>query len=159
LCRFSAAGDDSLTTRYCDRRLKSAKARSRQLNLFAHKAVLALYFEHFQTPLTDAGAFCAFWRSKEDFARDGIPQMILAMLPSYGKLVQGQWDTHEAFEYRHAVNVEEGLFGCFARFRRGFFVLGFAAADATLLPTEDDDWIKPSELLATSGTAPFSKKR
>ena len=29
LCRFSAAGNDSLTTRYGDRRLKSAKARSR----------------------------------------------------------------------------------------------------------------------------------
>jgi hypothetical protein len=29
LCRFSAAGIDGLTTRYGDRRLKSAKARSR----------------------------------------------------------------------------------------------------------------------------------
>jgi hypothetical protein len=29
LCRFSAAGNDSLTTRYGERRLKSAKARSR----------------------------------------------------------------------------------------------------------------------------------
>ena len=29
LCRFSAAGNEGLTTRYGDRRLKSAKARSR----------------------------------------------------------------------------------------------------------------------------------
>ena len=29
MCRFSAAGNDSLATRYGDRRLKSAKARSR----------------------------------------------------------------------------------------------------------------------------------
>jgi hypothetical protein len=29
MCRFSAAGNDSLTMRYGDRRLKSAKARSR----------------------------------------------------------------------------------------------------------------------------------
>jgi hypothetical protein len=29
----------------------------RQLNLFAHKAVLALYFEHFRQPLANTGAF------------------------------------------------------------------------------------------------------
>ena len=29
LCRFSAADKNGLTTRYCERRLKSAKARSR----------------------------------------------------------------------------------------------------------------------------------
>ena len=29
MCRFSAAGNESLTTRYDDRRLKGAKARSR----------------------------------------------------------------------------------------------------------------------------------
>jgi hypothetical protein len=32
-----------------------------QLNLFAHKAVLALYFEHFRQPLSDTGRSCAFW--------------------------------------------------------------------------------------------------
>jgi len=64
----------------------------RQLNLFAHKAVLGLHFEHFRSPLFDAGRICAFWRSKEDFARDGIPQFFLDMLPGYGTLAQGRWN-------------------------------------------------------------------
>jgi exodeoxyribonuclease V alpha subunit len=42
------------------------------IRLFAHKAVLALHFEHFRRPLSQVGRFCAFWRSKEDFAQGGI---------------------------------------------------------------------------------------
>jgi hypothetical protein len=131
----------------------------RQLNLYAHKAVLALYFHHFRTPLTDTGRFCAFWRSKEDFARDGVPQEILNMLPDYSTLVQGEWNTRETFEYRSAMNVVSGLFACLARFRRGFFVFGIVAADSEVLPLEDDDWIKPSELLAMANTVRFQKRR
>jgi hypothetical protein len=52
-----------------------------QLNLFAHKAVLALHFEHFRRPLSMAGRLCAFWRTKEDFAQHGIPGMFFEMLP------------------------------------------------------------------------------
>jgi hypothetical protein len=130
----------------------------RQLNLFAHKVILALYFEHFQHPLSDAGRFCAFWRSKEDFARGGIPPMLLDMFPDYGTLAQGRWNERETFEYRHAINPDGGLFGCFARFRRGFFVLGFAAANAAVLPPDDEDWIKPSELLAVPDNPRFATR-
>jgi hypothetical protein len=130
----------------------------RQLNLFAHKVVLGLYFEHFRRLLSDAGCVCAFWRTKEDFARDGIPKIFFDILPGYATIIQGQWNESETFEYRHAVNTKEGLFGCFARFRRGLFVYGFAAADATVIPPDDVDWIKPSGLLPSLDSPRFQKK-
>jgi hypothetical protein len=105
----------------------------RQLNLFAHKAVLALYFEHFRKPLPISGGFCAFWKTKEDFARDGIPPYLFEIMPDYGTLIQGQWDERETFEYRHAVNEKDGLFACLAKLRKGLFVAGFAATDASVL--------------------------
>jgi hypothetical protein len=61
----------------------------RQLNLFSHKVALALYFEHFHRPLVAPGAYCAFWRSKEDFAKDGIPPALLEIMPQYATLTQG----------------------------------------------------------------------
>jgi hypothetical protein len=131
----------------------------RQFNLFAHKAVLALYFEHLRRPLTDAGCFWATWRTKEDFAREGIPPIFFEMLPNYGTLVQGRWNEQKTFEYRHAVNLQERLFGCLARFRRGFYAFGFAAGDTTVLPPNDMDWVRPSELLSLVGSAHFSKRR
>jgi hypothetical protein len=130
----------------------------RQLNLFAHKAVLALYFEHFQRLLSDAGRVCAFWRTKEDFSRDGIPKIFFDLLPGYATIIQGQWNESGTFEYRHAVNATDGLFGCFARFRRGLFVYGFAAADAAVIPSDDVDWIKPSDLLLLLDSPRFRKK-
>jgi hypothetical protein len=129
-----------------------------QLNLFAHKAVLALYFEHFRQPLSDAGRVCGFWRSKEDFAREGIPRYFFEILPAYGTLEQGRWNESETFEYRHAINAEEGLFGCLAKLRQGLFIFGFAARDATVLPPGDADWVKPSELLGLVETPRFQKK-
>ena len=87
----------------------------RQLNLFANKAVLALYFEHFKAPLHSTGAVCALWRSKEDFARDGIPRELLDLFPGHAALIQGKWDERRTFEYRHNGNPDEGLFMCFAR--------------------------------------------
>jgi hypothetical protein len=124
----------------------------RQLNLFAHKVALALYFEHFRQPLVPPGAYCAFWRTKEDYAAHGIPRDLLEMLPGYATLVQGKWSEHETFEYRSAINAEDGLFGFFARFRLGLFVSGFAVRDAAVLAanpdTEDDDsdWIMAGDL-------------
>jgi hypothetical protein len=38
-----------------------------QLNIFAHKLVLALYFEHFEKPLSNDGRVQAIWKTKEDF--------------------------------------------------------------------------------------------
>jgi hypothetical protein len=130
-----------------------------QLNLFAHKAVLALYFQHFRQPLSDTGRFCGFWRSKEDFARDGIPRYFFEIFPAYATLEQGRWNESETFEYRHAINAEEGLFGCLARLRQRFFIFGFAVRDATALPPADADWVKPSELMGLVATPRFQKKR
>jgi hypothetical protein len=130
----------------------------RQLNLFAHKAVLALYFEHFRQPLPDAGRLCAYWKTKEDFARDGVPAILLDMLPGYGTLMQGKWNERETFEYRHAINAQEGLFGCLARLRRGLFVTGFAVSEAGVLPANETDWIIPSELLQSLDSPRFQKK-
>jgi hypothetical protein len=116
----------------------------RQLNLFAHKAVLALYFEHFRKPLPISGGLCAFWKTKEDFARDGISPYILQIMPDYGTLVQGQWSARETFEYRHAINAKDGLFACLAKLRKGLFVTGFAATDANILSSDEiADWLHP----------------
>jgi hypothetical protein len=52
------------------------------LNLFAHKAVLALHFEHIRQPLPMAGRICAYWKTKEDFAH-GIPQSLLGIMKEY----------------------------------------------------------------------------
>lgn len=129
----------------------------RQLNLFAYKVVLALWFEHSRIPLSDKGRCCAFWRTKEDVARGGIPHMLLDILPEYDTLIQGRWNEHKTFEYRHARNQEDGIFGCFARFRR-LFAIGFAVADGQALPAEESDWIKPSELLTSVDSPRFAKK-
>jgi hypothetical protein len=117
----------------------------RQLNLFAHKAVLALYFEHFKQPLGVKGGVCAYWKSKEDFARNGIPEPLLKILPRYGTLVQGKWNESKTFEYRHDINPDQGLFGCFVRLRGRFFIGGFAVADLHTIPDPDDDWVAPAD--------------
>jgi len=74
-----------------------------QLNLFAHKVVLGLYFEHFHKLLSNTGRFCAFWRSKEDFAQAGVPTVLLEMMQRYGTLEQGKWNVREVFEYRFEI--------------------------------------------------------
>ena len=120
-----------------------------QLNLFAHKAVLALYFHHFKRGLPSKGRVCAYWRTKEDFARNGIPKIFFNMLPNYGTISQGGWDERKTFEYRYATGTEEGVMGCLARFRQGFFVYGFTVDDAAVLPDEEQtDWISPGQLLS-----------
>lgn len=129
----------------------------RQLNLFAHKATLALYFEHFRQPLPDAGLFCAYWKTKEDLAL-GVPEDLLALLPSYGTLMQGRWNVSDTFEYRHAINQSDRIFGFLARLRQGLFVSGFALADATLLAEPEDDWVRPGDLIALLDLDRFAKK-
>jgi hypothetical protein len=119
------------------------------LNLFAHKTVLALYFHHFRRGLPRNGGACAYWRTKEDFARDGIPKIFFDMLPSYGTISQGQWDEQQTFEYRFAIGADDGVFGCLARFRQGFFVYGFAVGDIAVLPEEERaEWIRPEQMLS-----------
>jgi hypothetical protein len=131
----------------------------RQLNIFAHKATLALYFEHFKQPLKNTGRVQAIWKTKEDFYERGIPPELLSLMERYGTLTQGKWDASETFEYRYDLHAIDGLFGCFARFRQGFFVLGFAVADAKTLtdnPDIDGEWIGPRGLLGENPH--FSKK-
>ncbi|MGO9237645.1 MAG: hypothetical protein ACLP4V_27510 [Methylocella sp.] len=130
----------------------------RQLNLFAHKAVLALYFEHFQKALPISGGFCAYWKTKEDFARDGIPSYLLEIMPDYGTLIQGQWDERETFEYRHAVNAKDGLFACLAKLRKGLFVAGIAATDGNVLSSEIVEWLHPDDPQTLLELPRFQKK-
>jgi hypothetical protein len=123
----------------------------RQLNIFSHKAALALYFDHFKQPLSNAGRVQAIWKTKEDFYVKGVPPELLNLMSKYGTLIQGRWNTAETFEYRYDLNAADGFFGCFARFRQGLFVLGFAISDARTLadnPDLDGEWIMPRELLA-----------
>jgi hypothetical protein len=134
----------------------------RQLNLFSHKAALALYFEQFRTHLTDEGRVCAFWRTKEDFAKEGIPPDLLEMMRQYGTLEQGKWNASETFEYRFDSNKIEGLFACLARLRGNLFVTGLVASDATVLKGDATDWaadwIAPSSLLGMMDDPRFEEK-
>jgi hypothetical protein len=127
-----------------------------QLNIFAHKAALCLYFEHFKKPLSNLGRVSALWRTKEDFWK-GVPAELLEILPRYGTLLQGKWNSAETFEYRFDFNEKEGLFGCLARLRTGLFVAGFIIPTAELISEEfGNDWIRPIELLTKPVS--FSKK-
>jgi hypothetical protein len=129
----------------------------RQLNLFAHKATLGLYFEHFRRPLGHAGAYGATWRTKEDFAAKGAPQELLDLLPRYATLVQGRWQTSETFEYRHDVNLSAGVFGFLARLRWGLYISGFAVDDASQIAGEED-WTIAGDLAAKLSSAGFDKR-
>lgn len=107
-----------------------------------------MYFEHFKRPLPNGGLVSAHWRSKEDFAKDGVPPILFELFPDYGTLVQGKWNAAETFEYRYAVNEPGGLFGCLARFRTGLFVTGFAIMDELKVSEMlGQDWIKPIQSL------------
>jgi hypothetical protein len=133
----------------------------RQLNLWAHKAALGLYFDHFRKLLPDTGRLCAYWRTKEDVPRGGIPTVLLEMMNRYGTLEQGDWSTSETFEYRYELNADEGLFAFVARARGAFYVSGFVVEDAaTIADNEDaDGWIAPSALLGMMDDPRFESRR
>jgi hypothetical protein len=131
----------------------------RQLNLFSHKVVLALFFEYFREAVPNEGRVSAVWRSKEDFAKEGIPPALLDIMKRYGTLQQGKWNERKIFEYRFEVNPEDGLFACIARLRGGLFVIGFAGKNASMLASDDlPHWIAPSELLGMMSNPRFEKK-
>jgi hypothetical protein len=86
-----------------------------------------------------------------------FPDRLLEILPKYGTLMQGKWNSAETFEYRYDLNEEDGLFGCLARLRTGLFIAGFAIPDAGIMTEEfGNDWIRPNELL--TDPKHFSKK-
>lgn len=126
------------------------------LNLFAHKATLALFFEHFKRPLSEEMAYSAYWRTKEDLAR-GRPEDFLKLLPEYATLTQGRWSTGDIFEYRFGINEAERLFAYYARLRQGLVVWGFAMP-ADQVDADDENWVRPGELLDLVNTERFSKK-
>ncbi|HEY7645517.1 MAG TPA: hypothetical protein VH858_10830 [Hyphomicrobiales bacterium] len=130
----------------------------RQLNIFSHKATLALYFEQFKKPLSANGAFCAYWQTKEDYLANGLPQALLELLPNYGTLIQGHWNESKTFEYRYDLNPDEGLFGFFARLRHGLFIAGFAVDDRCLVEANGPDWINPRDFLNASNSPRFQKR-
>lgn len=130
----------------------------RQLNLFAHKVTLALFFEHFRVVLPEIGAVYAVWRSKEDYASTGIPPALINLMPHYGSLMQGTWDTRETFEYRYAFNKADGLFGCIARLRRGLFTIGVAATDRRHMGMDANDWVAPGDPAILLDTPGYQKR-
>ena len=116
----------------------------RQLNLFARKATLALYFEHFKRPLRAPSVYWCTWHTKEDF-HAGPPIDLLKILPAYATLQQGSWSADETFGYRYNINIEENLFGFSAYMRRGRSVSGFVVP-SNYRPEEDKRWFSPGDL-------------
>lgn len=132
----------------------------RHLNLFAYKLALGLYFEHFRKPLPNSGLVTAIWRTKEDFAKLGMPKELLEIMPRYAALQQGRWDTRKDFEYRYDLNRVDGVFACLARFRRSLYVTGFAVRDRSVLPKNEmtNDWIRPTDLLTILAKPEFRRR-
>lgn len=132
----------------------------RQLNLFAHKLTLGLYFHHFKAFAPPECLLSAHWRTKEDYVIGAIPKELIDMFPDHAALQQGKWNTREQFEYRSATNMKDGLFGCLARLRTGLFVVGFALRDGTM-PADDNshDWIRPPDLLRILERPEFERRR
>jgi hypothetical protein len=110
-----------------------------------------------EAPIT--GKVSAYWKTKEDFLPTGIPRSLLDLLPDYGTLTQGKWNERETFEYRHAINAKEGLFGCLASLRNMLFVGGSAVIDPRVLPPDDKvDWISPDDPLVLLENPRFQRK-
>jgi hypothetical protein len=130
----------------------------RQVNLFAHKIALGLYFKHFGEGLPAGGRVQATWWTKEDVVAKGLPP-VAAMLPKLQSASQGKWTSAGTFEYRYDMNPNEHLFGFLARFRRRFFVFGVVVRDGTRLPEDDGDWIAPGDLLQAASVAPRFAER
>jgi len=65
------------------------KLTIRQLNIFAHKATLCLYFENLKQPVPNHGRVSAYWRTKEDFAKDGVPQFFSSYFQSIPSWCRG----------------------------------------------------------------------
>ena len=66
--------------------------------------------EYFREAVPNEGRVSAVWRSKEDFAKEGIPPALLDIMKRCGTLQQGKWNERKIFEYRFEVNPEDGLF-------------------------------------------------
>lgn len=131
-----------------------------QLNVFAHKVVLGLYFEHFRKFVPNGGRVFAMWRTKEDFAQGGVPPLLLKMMRRYGTLEQGTWNTAKIFEYRYELNAADGLFACLARLRAGLYVTGFAISDFGVIAEDPShEWIKPQDLLTMMYDPAFQKRQ
>jgi hypothetical protein len=101
-------------------------------------------------PYRCKGEYTRTGKTKEDFAVGGIPPWLLTIMPEYGTLIQGKWSEHETFEFRHASNVGYRLFACFAKLRRGLFVIGFTASDANVIVSDDSGLDEPRRPFSAS---------
>ena len=81
-------------------------------------------------------AVCAYLENQRDFARGSMQRFFSICSRTLGTISQGEWDERKTFEYLYATGTEEGVFGCLARFRQGFFVYGFTVDDPAVLPEE-----------------------
>jgi hypothetical protein len=122
---------------------------------------LGLYFDLFHKLLPDTGRLCAYWRTKEDVLRGGIPTSLLEMMNRYGTLEQGKWRASETFEYKYELNDVEGLFAFIARARGAFYVSGSVIEDAATIADNEDaeSWIAPSGLLGMMDDPRFESRR
>jgi len=57
------------------------------------------------------------------------------------------------------VNLNDGIFGCIAKFRRGFFAGGFTVIDPKVeLEDEDGEWLHPCDPCDLLATDRFRRK-
>lgn len=119
-----------------------------QLNIFSHKFVCGLFFDKIGTSIPSTGGLTATFRTKEDFYKECIPPDFLRLLPKFGALIQGKWDTKEQFSYRFDANREDKLLGCIAQLRSSLFIIGFAVGDMGQIPEEErSEYINPRMIL------------
>lgn len=127
------------------------------LNQFSLKLALGLHYSNVGSIITRNGRASAFWRTKEDVQKQGLPNELLARLPNVASIFQGKWSTRETFEYRYAINPGDGVFAFVARFRAALFIYGFTIADAKdeLL---SEEWLPPTALLEIPNQRHFAKR-
>src|ERR1700759_332464 len=85
---------------------RSAHFRSVNLIYSRTKLFLPCISRIFEGAFQLMGIF-ASWRSKEDFARSGIPSFFLDLLPSYGTISHGQWDEHDPGDHARETGVNK----------------------------------------------------
>lgn len=88
-----------------------------QLNLFAHKLTLAMYFDETRQSLPVNGLVSANMFTKEDVEVYGIPYELKKYLGDSKSLSQGDWDTRLQFEFRTAMSDDCNAFQVLARLR------------------------------------------
>lgn len=131
-----------------------------QLHLFAHKLLLAVFFDHMKHPVPPKGMISALFKTKEDVAVEGIPAEVKDHLGPNLYLSQGQgFSTRDQFEYRIASGENGKVFQVLARIRFGLIVAGFVVTEPDLLdPDARAGWITPPSLPSILADPEFRRK-